>query len=162
MNLVFFLCLGFTQLGWVKPSWTGERGAPWSQEEILMVKAKLVQVFLSTGSVYNEYLSLHPEVEPPKGGANYPNGPKMLRLGFHGCLRTSNGTGGGCNGCLNPRNMRVDVGEKYDFDNGGLVSFGLSFRLRCGLCFPSGTRTILNGQQWTWDDSGRAGGDLHK
>jgi len=86
-----------------------------------MVKAKLVQVFLSTGTVYNEYLSLHPEADPPPDGANYPNGPKMLRLGFHGCLRTSNGTGGGCNGCLNPRNMRTNVGEKYDFDNGGLA-----------------------------------------
>ena len=122
MILVFLLCFGFGQLRWSDASWTGKRGAPWSQEEILMVKAKLVQVFLSSGSVYNEYLSLHPEVEPPKGGANYPNGPKMLRLGFHGCLRTSNGTGGGCNGCLNPKNMRVNVGEKYDFDNGGLVS----------------------------------------
>ena len=99
-----------------------------------MVKAKLVQVFLSSGSVYNEYLALHPEVDPPKGGANNPNGPKMLRLGFHGCLRTSNGTGGGCNGCLNPRNMRVNVDEKYDFNNGGLVSFCLSFRLRCSIC----------------------------
>ena len=123
MILVFLLCLGGA-----KASWTGKRGEPWSQEEILMVKAKLVQVFLSTGSVYNEYLALHPEVEPPKGGANYPNGPKMLRLGFHGCLRTSNGTGGGCNGCLNPANMRVDVGEKYDFDNGGLVGLRLGFR----------------------------------
>ena len=127
MILVFLLSLGFAQLGWSEASWSGKRGAPWSQEEILMVKAKLVQVFLSSGSVYNEYLSLHPEVEPPKGGANYPNGPKMLRLGFHGCLLSSNGTGGGCNGCLNPRNMRVNVGEKYDFDNGGLV--GLRFAL---------------------------------
>ena len=126
MILVLLLCLGSCQLGLAKPSWTGKGGAPWSQEEILMVKAKLVQVFLSSGSVYNEYLSLHPEVEPPQGNANYPNGPKMLRLGFHGCLRTSNGTGGGCNGCLNPTNMRVNVGEKYDFDNGGLVSFSQS------------------------------------
>ena len=36
--------------------------------EVMLVKAKLVKVFLSTGTVYNEYLSLHPEADPPPGG----------------------------------------------------------------------------------------------
>ena len=40
---------------------------------VMLVKAKLVKVFLSTGTVYNEYLSLHPEADPPPGGTNFPN-----------------------------------------------------------------------------------------
>ena len=42
---------------------------------VMLVKAKLVKVFLSTGTVYNEYLSLHPEADPPLGGTNFPNKP---------------------------------------------------------------------------------------
>ena len=42
---------------------------------VMLVKAKLVKVFLSTGTVYNEYLSLHPEADPPPGGTNFPNKP---------------------------------------------------------------------------------------
>ena len=40
---------------------------------VMLVKAKVVKVFLSTGTVYNEYLSLHPEADPPPGGTNFPN-----------------------------------------------------------------------------------------
>ena len=40
---------------------------------VMLVKAKLVKVFLSTGTVYNEYLSLHPEADPPPGGTSFPN-----------------------------------------------------------------------------------------
>ena len=48
MILSFLLCLGlFAHRGWTTSSWTGGRGAPWSQEEMMMVKAKLVQVFLA-------------------------------------------------------------------------------------------------------------------
>ena len=48
MILFFILCLGlFAQRGWTTSSWTGRRGAPWSQEEMMMVKAKLVQVLLA-------------------------------------------------------------------------------------------------------------------
>ena len=42
---------------------------------VMLVKAKVVKVFLSTGTVYNEYLSLHPEADPPPGGNNFPNKP---------------------------------------------------------------------------------------
>ena len=31
----------------------------------------------------------------------------MLRLGFHGCIKYQDGTGG-CNGCLNSENMGLD------------------------------------------------------
>ena len=85
--------------------WTGEPGEQWTEEEALIVKAKLYMVLNSGGTVTNEYLGLHPDVLRP---ANYmiPNAPKMLRLGFHSCLRYSDGLdGGGCDGCLNPAGM---------------------------------------------------------
>ena len=48
MILSFLLCLVFAvHRGWTTSSWTGRRGAPWSQEEMMMVKAKLVQVLLA-------------------------------------------------------------------------------------------------------------------
>ena len=45
----------------------------WMVMLMMLVKANLVKVFLSTGTVYNEYLSLHPEADPPPGGTNFPN-----------------------------------------------------------------------------------------
>jgi hypothetical protein len=65
-------------------------------------------------------MRLHPEVEKPKTYEDYPNAAKMLRLGFHDCLRTDGGNGG-CDGCLNPTGMRVNPFDKYDLNNGGKV-----------------------------------------
>ena len=48
---------------------------------VMLVKAKLVKVFLSTGTVYNEYLSLHPEADPPPGGTNFPNKLQPFYIG---------------------------------------------------------------------------------
>ena len=56
-----------------------------------------------------EYLKIHPELglsswPEPK---SLPNAAKMLRLGFHGCLKFSDGTGG-CNGCLNNQHLGLE------------------------------------------------------
>ena len=77
-------------------------GLPWTTEETLIVKAKLTELLDRRSSVVKQYLKLHPELglstwPEPK---SLPNAAKMLRLGFHGCLKFSDGTGG-CNGCLN-------------------------------------------------------------
>ena len=60
----------------------GTPGAPWTTEEMVMVKAKLYNIF--------------------RGNAEM--GPQALRLGFHDCLRYKDGTGG-CDGCLNWHNV---------------------------------------------------------
>jgi len=89
--------------------WLGQPGLPWTEEEILAVKAKLVKIFLQKSLVYKEYMKLHPEKEDLAwSGKLLPNAAKLLRLGFHDCLTTEGG-GGGCNGCLNPTGMRKNT-----------------------------------------------------
>ena len=58
----------------------GTPGAPWTVEEQLIVKTKLIK-----------YSAMR-------------QAPKFLRLSFHDCLKYTDGTGG-CDGCLNWRNM---------------------------------------------------------
>ena len=57
----------------------GTPGAPWTQNEMLVVKAKLYSLFNKNDEV---------------------RAPVMLRLGFHDCLKYTDGSGG-CDGCLN-------------------------------------------------------------
>ena len=65
-------------------------GQPWTTEETLIVKAKLTEVLDRRANVAKQFLKLHPELglgstwPEPK---SLPNAAKMLRLGFHGCLR---------------------------------------------------------------------------
>ena len=59
----------------------GNPGAPWTQDEILIMKAKFFQMF-----------------------SRMDNAPKFLRLGFHDCIKYADGTGG-CDGCLNWKGM---------------------------------------------------------
>eukprot|EP01063_Lacrimia_lanifica_P012945 TRINITY_DN1963_c0_g1_i1.p1 TRINITY_DN1963_c0_g1~~TRINITY_DN1963_c0_g1_i1.p1 ORF type:complete len:854 (+),score=199.95 TRINITY_DN1963_c0_g1_i1:51-2612(+) len=77
----------------------GAPGGPWSREEMLVVKAKLSRLFdvEQAGHISWEWKGLHPGEE-----VSVPNRPVplVLRLGFHDCLRYTDGTGG-CDGCLN-------------------------------------------------------------
>ena len=57
----------------------GTPGAPWSQDELLIVKSKLYALFNKNEDI---------------------RAPVMLRLGFHDCLKYADGSGG-CDGCLN-------------------------------------------------------------
>ena len=148
--LLSFLCLSLS-----------DPGAPWTEEESLIVKAKIYSIMGSSVKRAEEYLSNHkeereaelheyvtmirqvykddddddddnddygdyddgdddhdddddytadddgnrrdqPEWKWPEWPepASRPNAPKFIRLGFHQCLKNSDGTGG-CNGCLN-------------------------------------------------------------
>jgi len=64
----------------------GTPGAPWTEQELLTVKAKLFKWF--------------------RGGNAAPG---VVRLGFHDCLKYKDGTGG-CDGCLNWHGMEHRFG----------------------------------------------------
>lgn len=72
----------------------GTPGASWTEEEIIVVKAKLQSIFRRGGG-YDALHQLHPDGTPgpwetPGSGPSWmliPNAPKILRLGFHDCLK---------------------------------------------------------------------------
>ena len=72
----------------------GTPGAPWSEEEIMTVKGKLLAIFRRGGG-FDALMELHPPETPgpwESGAFNgkwdlIPSAPKMLRLGFHDCLK---------------------------------------------------------------------------
>ena len=80
-----------------------EPGAPWTEEESLLVKGKIYALMSDSVKRTKEYVSLHKEElglsEWPER-LSIPDAAKFIRLGFHQCLKNSDGTGG-CNGCLN-------------------------------------------------------------
>ena len=63
----------------------GTPGAPWSDEEMIIVKAKLYSVFNRGGGgralkqIYGQKLGWN--------WTDTPNAAKMLRLGFHDCVK---------------------------------------------------------------------------
>jgi hypothetical protein len=75
---VLSLCAG-------DPYVPGNPGAAWTQDEILITKAKFFHWFSRTDSA-----------------------AKHLRLGFHDCIKYADGTGG-CDGCLNWKGMDVTL-----------------------------------------------------
>ena len=92
-------------------------GAEWSEEEAKIVKAKLYAVIEQGMFTSKEYLKLYPEQKNQEGELvemtkwaelmTLPGASKLVRLGFHQCLKYSDGTGG-CNGCLNNHNLGLD------------------------------------------------------
>ena len=88
----------------------GTPGAPWTIEEALVVKAKLWSIFHTWGG--SKALS---QIHGDDHGANWqtvPDERKMLRLGFHDCLKYDDGTGG-CDGCLNWEG----VGKRWNLED---------------------------------------------
>lgn len=73
----------------------GEPGAPWSESEMLVVRAK-IHAMISNGLVLIDELGLPKHVEY---ATSVPDAAKLLRLGFHDCMKYTDGTGG-CDGCL--------------------------------------------------------------
>ena len=76
----------------------GTPGAPWTKEEVLIVKSKLFSIFHAWGGD-NALLDIN------NGNRTFtwmdvPDEGKVLRLGFHDCLKYEDGSGG-CDGCLN-------------------------------------------------------------
>jgi len=74
----------------------GEPGCPWSEEDMLKVRAKIHAVIGHGEDVYKE---LDNKKRIKKFNTVSPNAAKLLRLGFHDCLKYIDGTGG-CDGCL--------------------------------------------------------------
>ena len=79
----------------------GTPGASWSLQEMLVVKAKLYALFSEQGQSITS--------RDRKPGALYGfwlsfTERKALRLGFHDCLKYTDGSGG-CDGCLNWKNV---------------------------------------------------------
>ena len=70
----------------------GEAGAEWTKNELLIVKAKLYRIFSGGGFSAVEEIG-GPGFTPYSGypysvsSAEIPDAAKMLRLGFHDCLR---------------------------------------------------------------------------
>ena len=85
----------------------GTPGAAWSKQEVLTVKSKLYSVFANGG-----WEALNQLYEGKPHNATWMDVPtvgKVLRLGFHDCIKYQDGTGG-CDGCLNWEG----VGFRYD------------------------------------------------
>ena len=109
LGIIFLL-----QLAYAEVYVPGTPGAPWTEEEVLIVKSKLYSLFNRRGFAWGNQ------------GA-----PRAIRLGFHDCLKYKDGTGG-CDGCLNWQGMgtRFDGSfknftyENVQFgDNNGLKKF---------------------------------------
>ena len=119
---MFFGCLvlGLASTEYVP----GTPGAPWTQDEVLVVKAKLFAIFHRDGGCFaldQMYDGINYNCKDYMKKIEAPNAAKMLRLGFHDCLKYSDGTGG-CDGCLNWKGVgtRLDSRKghfKFYYDN---------------------------------------------
>jgi hypothetical protein len=98
----------------------GNPGAPWTLQELLTVKSKLYSIFDEKGG-YIAMLELYNGTNPGVSWMDVPNEAKMLRLGFHDCLKYTDGTGG-CDGCLNWHGVGTrfaDGGNQWMHENVG-------------------------------------------
>ena len=110
-------------------------GASWTEEEAVIIKAKLYAVINAPIVVSKEYLSLHPEIGFKRWpeGKSMPSAAKLVRLGFHQCLKFSDGSGG-CNGCLNNHGMILQNRySSFFLDSHVIVGIGLENRHKCAL-----------------------------
>ena len=106
----------------------GTPGAPWTKEEVLIVKSKLFAIYNNGG-----WAALHELYGGSSHGATgnrVPNAAKVLRLGFHDCVKYDDGTGG-CDGCLNWEGVGVsnpDATNTFSLPNVGQTNNnGLGF-----------------------------------
>ena len=98
----------------------GTAGAAWSEEDALIIKAKLWAILLIPNN-YNP-LNTQPQSFPLENlefRREIPYAAKHLRLGFHGCMKNKDGSGG-CNGCLNLQKMEDSLDWRtYDLKKEG-------------------------------------------
>ena len=84
----------------------GRPGASWTEEEVLIVKAKIRKTFttwskgLSQAALASVGLPDETDNEKLYHWGTFHNAPKLLRLAFHDCVKYKDGSGG-CDGCLN-------------------------------------------------------------
>ena len=119
-------------------------GASWTEEEANIVKAKVYAVINAANVVSKEYLSLHPEVGYRRWpeGKSMPSAAKLVRLGFHQCLKFSDGSGG-CNGCLNNHGLGLENRHK--------CALGGSANLTDKYTLPNALKTDNAGLEHTAD-----------
>jgi len=79
----------------------GTPGGAWSQEELLIVRAKLWELYLDDYWLRQQKGEFGKYGLPTAAGQDLEHFPaKVLRLSFHDCIRYADGEGG-CDGCLN-------------------------------------------------------------
>lgn len=97
------------------------QGAEWTKEEELIIKQKLFRFAKKTTKVIDEYLELHPNYTVSHSKA-WPTFQKVLRLGFHDCLKYKDpvdaGHADGCDGCLNAVGMNINLEEEFGAEMG--------------------------------------------
>ena len=86
----------------------GTPGAPWSQDEVIAVKAKLRMSFAKYWAMPSQANTALGTTDPGDNGGGY-NAAKVVRLAFHDCVKYTDGSGG-CDGCLNWKGM----GTRFD------------------------------------------------
>lgn len=100
-------------------------GAAWTDEEMMIVRAKLTRVFSVDEGTNRIVKELYP------GGIPFPKwqawrdgvtASKVLRLGFHDCMKYTDGSGG-CDGCINWSGMGLRY-AKADLESGTLGAGG--------------------------------------
>ena len=110
------------------------QGAPWTEEETLIIRKKIEYIFTNPNQMRNAYEDIHGEIDYP--AQTSPTAPKMLRLAFHDCMPYTDGEPGelsGCDGCLNPEGMMIDLKETYHFDRNTLNAPDVTFGNNNGL-----------------------------
>ena len=101
----------------------GTPGGPWTFDELLVVRAKLWSLMIDRRAE-KVYKKIPSNDRPVIGEINdkwiklgldfFP--AKLVRLGFHDCVKYTDGTGG-CDGCLNWDGMNVRFSpEKYSYE----------------------------------------------
>merc|ERR1719232_460522 len=159
---------------------SSDPGTPWTEEESLIVKSKIWAVMESGRIRAREYLALHKgtdfeDTEDWPEKKSLPNAAKFLRLGFHQCLKNSDGSGG-CNGCLNNHGMglenrhncsppddktvsqkREDLPDALKTDNAGLeITADILEEIFVNKNFPSSAQAL----KISLADSGKSRADL--
>ena len=86
VQVALFLSLATLSLS--DPYVPGTPGAPWTQEEMAIVKSKLFSMFYFFGG-HHAILEIYNWGQLPDTFQPYvkPSAAKMLRLGFHDCLK---------------------------------------------------------------------------
>ena len=79
LSMLLGICLSETYV-------PGTPGGSWTAEEVLIVKAKLFAIFNNQGGK-RALEQIYGKGNDPSTWQDVPNAAKVLRLGFHDCLK---------------------------------------------------------------------------
>merc|ERR1711988_914924 len=98
VTLLLSLTLCHSALAEYQP---GAPGGAWSQEELLIVRAKHWELYYNSNWLQKQKGNFGKFGLPTASGKDLEHfTAKVLRLSFHDCIRYTDGEGG-CDGCLN-------------------------------------------------------------